>query len=58
MEWAVVKTIELNKEMGGKSVLVRIFQEHEPAHFLQLFKGRMIIFKGNWSDHGKYKKKL
>lgn len=51
MEWAVAKSLELNKEIGEKSVLARIFQEHEPAHFLQLFKGRMIVFRGNWSDN-------
>lgn len=53
MERAISKMLELNKEIGGKAALARIFQEHESAHFLQLFKGKMIVFKGNWSDCGK-----
>ena len=32
--------------MGGKPVQVRVTQGKEPAHFRQLFKGRMIVFKG------------
>lgn len=52
MEWALTKMIEINKEIGGKAVLTRVFQEQESAHFLQLFKGKMIVFKGNWSDYG------
>lgn len=57
MEWTLTKMIEINKEIGGKAALARLFQEHESAHFLQLFKGKMIVFKGNWSDHGLYYKK-
>ena len=33
-------------EMGGKPVQVRVTQGKEPAHFRQLFKGNMIIYKG------------
>lgn len=44
----VMKTIELNKECGGSSTIVRVFEEYEPAHFLQLFKGKMIVFKGKY----------
>lgn len=58
MEWALSKMEALNKEIGGKATLARIFQEHESAHFLQLFKGKMIVFKGNWSDHGRHLKKI
>jgi hypothetical protein len=32
--------------MGGKPVQVRVTQGKEPAHFRQLFKGRMIVFRG------------
>ena len=32
--------------MGGKPVQVRVTQGKEPAHFRQLFKGKMIVFKG------------
>ena len=32
--------------MGGKPVQVRVTQGKEPAHFRQLFKGNMIVFKG------------
>lgn len=43
----ILKTIELNKECGEASTaVVRVFEEYEPAHFLQLFKGKMVAFKG------------
>jgi len=32
--------------MGGKPVQVRVTQGKEPAHFRQLFKGKMIVFRG------------
>ena len=32
--------------MGGKPVQVRVTQGKEPAHFRQLFKGNMIVFRG------------
>lgn len=32
--------------MGGKPVQVRVTQGKEPAHFRQLFKGRMVVFRG------------
>jgi len=37
---------ELDDEMGGAPVQVRVVQGKEPAHFRQLFKGGMIIHAG------------
>jgi len=43
---AALLSKELDDEMGGKPVQVRVVQGKEPAHFRQLFKGRMIVHKG------------
>jgi len=37
---------ELDDEMGGAPVQVRVVQGKEPAHFRQLFKGTMVIHAG------------
>lgn len=37
---------ELDDSMGGRPVQVRVVQGKEPAHFRQLFQGRMIIHSG------------
>jgi len=39
-------TKELDDRLGGKAVQVRVVQGKEPAHFKQIFKGRMIIHFG------------
>lgn len=36
--------------MGGKAVQVRVTQGKEPAHFRQLFKGKMVVYKGGYSS--------
>lgn len=51
-EWAILKAEEISNECGKKSVEARVYQEYEPAHFLQLFKGRMTVLRGNAADHG------
>eukprot|EP00286_Rhodomonas_abbreviata_P015931 CAMPEP_0181317536 /NCGR_PEP_ID=MMETSP1101-20121128/16522_1 /TAXON_ID=46948 /ORGANISM="Rhodomonas abbreviata, Strain Caron Lab Isolate" /LENGTH=809 /DNA_ID=CAMNT_0023424939 /DNA_START=45 /DNA_END=2470 /DNA_ORIENTATION=+ len=43
---AALLTVELDDSMGGKPVQVRVTQGKEPAHFRQLFKGKMIVFRG------------
>jgi len=43
---AALHAKELDDEMGGTPVQVRVVQNKEPDHFLQLFKGRMIIHEG------------
>lgn len=47
---AALKTIEKDDECGGVAVQVRVVQGREPAHFLQLFKGKMITFRGKGTD--------
>ena len=37
---------ELDDEMGGDPVQCRVVQGKEPAHFRQLFKGKMVVHKG------------
>jgi hypothetical protein len=37
---------QMDEEMGGKPVQVRVVQGQEPAHFRSLFKGKMIVHKG------------
>lgn len=43
---AALHAIRLDDALNGRAVQVRVLQGHEPAHFLRIFKGRMIIFKG------------
>lgn len=37
---------QIDDEMGGSPVQVRVVQNKEPEHFLRVFKGRMIVMKG------------
>ena len=37
---------EMDAELGGSPVQVRVTQGQEPAHFRSLFKGKMIVHKG------------
>lgn len=43
---AALLTKQKDDEMGGRPVQVRVTQGKEPAHFLQLFKGRFIVHEG------------
>lgn len=43
---AALKTVELDDELGGVAVQVRVVQGKEPAHFLTIFSGKMIILRG------------
>lgn len=43
---AALLTVQLDDSLGGKPVQVRVTQGKEPAHFRQLFKGRMVVYKG------------
>lgn len=38
--------MELDNELGGAAVLVRVVQGKEPAHFLAIFSGKMTILHG------------
>ncbi len=37
---------EMDDELGGDPVQVRVVQNKEPKHFLALFKGKMIVHEG------------
>lgn len=37
---------EMDDELGGDPVQVRVVQNKEPKHFLALFKGKMIVHQG------------
>ena len=41
-----MKTIELDNRLGGAAVQVRVVQGKEPAHFLAMFQGQMVVFHG------------
>jgi hypothetical protein len=41
-----LKAKDLDDEVGGAAVQVRVVQGKEPAHFRQLFKGKMIVHAG------------
>lgn len=43
---AALKTVELDDELGGAAVQVRVVQGKEPAHFITIFSGKMIILRG------------
>jgi villin 1/advillin len=43
---SAILTKELDDSLGGRPVQVRVCQGKEPAHFCQLFKGKMVVFSG------------
>ncbi|XP_071439636.1 gelsolin, cytoplasmic [Hetaerina americana] len=58
---AALHTVQLDNELSGKAVQVRVTQGNEPRHFLRIFKGKLIIFMGghasgfrNVHDHDTY----
>lgn len=40
---AALHTVALDDKYGGAPVQVRVVQYKEPQHFLQIFKGKMVI---------------
>ncbi|KAJ8952266.1 hypothetical protein NQ318_007433 [Aromia moschata] len=46
-----LKLNEIDDELGQLGFQARIIQNRETAHFLQLFKGKLIIFKGKGTDY-------
>lgn len=41
---------KIDEEYGGEPVQVRVVQNKEPEHFLQIFKGKMIVKKGGFAS--------
>lgn len=48
--YANAKVMEIDAELGGLGFQARVIQGREPSHFLQLFKGKLIVFKGKGTD--------
>ncbi|CAH1130262.1 unnamed protein product [Ceutorhynchus assimilis] len=44
------KLTEIDEELGQLGFQARVIQGRETAHFLQLFKGKLMIFKGRGID--------
>eukprot|EP01137_Pigoraptor_chileana_P021150 Opistho-2@84497 len=45
-------TIELDeKKLGGEATQIRVVQTKEPSHFVQLWGGTAVVFKGNCGRH-------
>uniref|UniRef100_A0A8C9LG16 Villin like n=1 Tax=Pavo cristatus TaxID=9049 RepID=A0A8C9LG16_PAVCR len=44
-----INAIELDKKHGDEAVQVRVTMGKEPAHFLAIFKGKLIIYEGGTS---------
>lgn len=44
------KLTEIDEELGQLGFQARIIQGRETSHFLQLFKGKLTIFKGRGID--------
>lgn len=41
---------EYAKHLRNKVMQVRVYENMEPPHFLQMFKGKLIVFKGKCTD--------
>lgn len=49
--------VQMDDELGGDPVQVRVVQDKEPNHFLSLFKGRMIVHQGGMESGFKNRKR-
>ncbi len=45
-----MKAVEIDDRLGGAPVQVRVVQGQEPAHFLAIFQGQLIIYQGGHSS--------
>lgn len=45
-------TVDLDDSIGGAAVQVRVVQNKEPKHFMNLFKGRIIVHKAYETEDG------
>lgn len=43
---AALKAVELDDKVGGKAVQVRVVQSKEPPHFIAIFGGKIICYRG------------
>ncbi|KAK9879533.1 hypothetical protein WA026_006604 [Henosepilachna vigintioctopunctata] len=45
----MLKLSEIEAELERVGFQARVIQGYEPAHFLQIFQGKLIVFQGKWS---------
>jgi len=43
---SAIHAVQLDSDLGGKAIQIRVVQDHEPKHFLHIFKGKLIVFLG------------
>lgn len=43
---SAIQAVQMDNELGGRAVQIRVVQDYEPKHFLQMFKGKLIVFLG------------
>lgn len=43
---AALQAIELDNQLGGRAVQIRVIQGKEPKHFIAMFGGKLIIYTG------------
>ena len=43
---SALKAVDLDNELGGSPVQVRVTQGSEPRHFLKMFGGQLVIHSG------------
>ncbi|XP_022911438.2 advillin isoform X2 [Onthophagus taurus] len=44
------KRTEIENELGGQAIKVRVIQGREPPQLLQIFKGKLVIFRGKGTE--------
>lgn len=50
---SAILAVQLDDELGGGAVQVRVVQGKEPAHLMSLFRGQpMVVYKGGTSREG------
>ncbi|XP_057303795.1 advillin-like isoform X2 [Hydractinia symbiolongicarpus] len=47
---AAAMTVKMDDSLGGAAVQIRVVQGKEPEHFLKIFKGKMIVYRGGKSS--------
>jgi len=48
---AAMRTVDFdNNKFAGRAVQVRVVEGKEPAHFMSLFRGEMVIYQGGFSS--------
>ena len=43
-------TVKMDDSLGGSPILIRVVQGKEPEHFMKMFKGKLIVYRGGKSS--------